>query len=759
MCVRAEIRVSGIVQGVGFRPFIYRIAVKNRLLGYVRNRGDAGVEIAVEGGKREIERFLIELREKKPPLSQIYDLSCKFTAERNEFKSFTIVESIEGGDTAGSVIPPDVAICEECAKELRNPEDRRFSYFFITCTDCGPRYTVIEKLPYDRPNTTMRAFQFCRECEREYLYPKDRRFHAQTVACTKCGPRVFLTDGNGEEIASLDPIRETGRLIEEGKILAIKGYGGFHIASSTLLDDPILRLRKTKQREQKPFAIMTRDLEALRSFAIVSEAEERLLTSCTRPIVLLRKSDEYCLSKLISPGLHNTGVMLPYTALHMMLFDFAKEPAFIMTSANPPNEPIITENQQALDRLKDVVDYFLFHDRDIAQRCDDSVARVIKSSPSMIRRSRGYAPAPLHLKKAFKNCILGTGGELNVTSCLLLKDKAFVSQHIGDVEKLETMEFMKSATEHLMRLTNCSVEAVACDLNPRFNTTRYARELGEEFSCEVFPVQHHHAHLASLMGEHGIREIVGISCDGIGYGDDGNVWGGEILLCNSSGYKRLAHLEEQPMIGGDRATIYPLRMVAGMLRGQEVENWLLSRKEYFPHGEREIEVILKQLGKGSAIKTTSTGRVLDAVAALLGICYERTYEGEPAMKLESASIKGREVLHLQPKIEGNVLRTAHLLRGVFDGLGKYRADDLAYSAQNYLASGLGQLAIEKARELDIDVVGFSGGVAYNEFITTRMRALVEEAKLKFLTNVQVPPGDGGISFGQVFATGMLLEEK
>ncbi len=753
--MRAEIKVSGIVQGVGFRPFVYRIAVKNGLAGYVRNRGDAGVEIVVEGNQRDIEQFLTELRGKKPPLSEIYGLSCNFTSESNEFKGFTILESLEGGDLTGSVIPPDVAICKECVEELRNPGDRRYNYFFITCVDCGPRYTIIEKLPYDRSNTTMRAFKLCRECEREYLDPLDRRFHAQTVACAKCGPKVFLTDSKGERISTSDPIRDAGKLIEEGRIVAIKGYGGFHIACSTLLDDPIIKLRKTKQRKQKPFAIMARDLEAARSFAYVSQEEEKLLASYMKPIVLLEKSEEYYLSELISPGLHNIGVMLPYTALHILLFDSSMEPAFIMTSANPPNEPIIIENQEAISRLKDVVDYFLLHDRAIAQRCDDSVVRVIKGRQSLIRRSRGYAPAPVHLKKAFENCVLGVGGELNVTSCILMKNKAFISQHIGDVEKLETLNFLKSATKHLMELVNCKIEAVACDLNPKFITSRYARELGDEIP--VLAIQHHHSHIASLMGEHGVEEIIGIACDGIGYGTDGNIWGGEILLCNASGFKRLSHLEEHPMVGGDLATIYPLRMVAGMLRGEvEVKEWLLAKKEHFPHGEREVEVILKQLERGAVIKTTSCGRVLDAVAALLGICYERTYEGEPAMKLEAIAFRGRDVLKLQPKIEGDVLNTAYLLMEIFHSLGKQRISDLACSAQSYLASGLAQLAIEKAGELGIDAIGFSGGVAYNEFIAARIKTLVEEAGFKFFTNVQVPPGDGGISFGQVIAAGLQL---
>ncbi|MCS4540929.1 MAG: carbamoyltransferase HypF [Euryarchaeota archaeon] len=751
--MRAEITIKGIVQGVGFRPFIYRIAVKNKLVGFVRNRGDAGVEIVVEGNDNNIKQFLTDLEEKKPPLAQIYDLITNYSEEKKEFEKFTILKSSEGGELSGSVIPPDVSICNECLAELRDSNNRRYDYFFITCTDCGPRYSIIEELPYDRPNTTMQEFLMCNECKIEYTDPSNRRFHAQTVACSKCGPKIFLTNNGGELIKRGDPIREAGRLLEEGYIVAIKGNGGFHIAAATTRSDPVKRLRKTKHRSQKPFAIMARDLETIKTFAEVSEEEAKLLTSYIKPIVLLRKSDDYYLSDLISPGLHNIGVMLPYTGLHSMLFDQVQEPAFIMTSANPPNEPIIKENDRAIKELGSVVDFFLFHDRKIAQRCDDSVVRINNKIPSIIRRSRGYAPAPIHLKYSINHCTLGISAELNATTCVLLGNKAFISQHIGDIEKFETFEFLKSATNHLIKLTNSKVEVVACDLHPRFHTTKLAHELGNKLGCNVIPVQHHHAHIASLMGEHNISEIIGIACDGIGYGSDGNVWGGEVLFCNSNGFQRVGHLQEQPMIGGDLATKYPARMVVGILHSAtDIEKWLLSNVKHFPHGEKEVEIVLKQLKQGNFIKTTSCGRVLDAVSALLGICYERTYEGEPAMKLESVAIKGKDALQLSPETNGNTLNTTYLLSQIYDNMSKYPVADLACSAQSYIAIGLAQLAIEEAKKLGIDTIGFSGGVAYNEFITLAIKKEVEMAGLKFVTNVQVPPGDGGISFGQAIAT-------
>jgi hydrogenase maturation protein HypF len=758
--VRVKVKVTGIVQGVGFRPFIYRIAVKNGLNGYVRNRGDAGVEILLEGEKENIECFLKDLREKKPPLAQIYEIITSPIKGKNEYENFKIYKSSEKGELSGSVIPPDIAICDECLKELREPKDQRHNYFFITCTNCGPRYTIIDRLPYDRKNTTMKDFPLCSFCNNEYVNPLNRRFHAQTVACSKCGPKVHLTTSKGELVACKDPIRQAGRLLSEGLIVAIKGYGGFHVATATTKDEPLIRLRKVKHRRQKPFAIMAPSLEVVRSFAKLSLKEAGLLASYTRPIVLLNKNENYYLSNLIAPDLHNIGVMLPYTGLHYMLFDEVDEPAFVMTSANPPNQPIIKENNEALKKLGDTVDYVLFHNRKIAHRCDDSVVRVHGKHQVFLRRSRGYAPAPIMLKEKVKHCAVGLGGELNNTTCVLLENKAFISQHIGDVENIETRNFLENATKHLTHLTNSKVEAVACDLHPKFTTTKLAYDLAEKNGWQLIQVQHHYAHIAALMAEHGAKEIIGICCDGYGYGVDGEAWGGEILLCTreTSGFKRLAHLQKQPLIGGDLATRYPLRVAAGILHKQlNIENWLLQNQKRFPYGEKEIQMILHQLEKGNnTVKTTSCGRVLDAVAAILGVCYERTYEGEPAMKLESMAIKGKNVLKLEPKIKGNILNTTQMLLEVFENRQKNSKADLAYFAHAYLAKGLAKLAIEKALENDVKTLGFSGGAACNEILALIMRKTVEASGLKFLVHETIPPGDGGLSLGQAFVAGFYI---
>jgi len=755
--VRVTVKVTGIVQGVGFRPFIYRTAVKNGLKGYVRNRGDAGVEILLEGEENNIQNFIRDLKEKKPPLAQIHDIITTKLEGRAEYEKFTIYKSSTEAELSGSVIPPDIAICNDCLKELRNPKDPRYEYFFVTCTDCGPRFTIIEKLPYDRENTTMQEFPMCDFCKREYANPLNRRFHAQTVACPKCGPKAYLTTAKGELIKHEDPIREAGKLLSEGFIVGIKGYGGFHVAASTTKDEPLVRLREVKHRSQKPFAIMARSLDAIRTFAEVSKQEEYMLNSYTRPIVLLNKSEQYHLSDLIAPALHNVGVMLPYTGLHYMLFDEVDEPAFVMTSANPPNQPIVKDDEEAMKTLGETVDYFLFHNRKIAHRCDDSVVRMHNRDLVFIRRSRGYAPAPIMLKEKAKRCVVGLGGELNNTACILLGNKAFVSQHIGDVENVETRDFLENATKHLIHLTNCKVEAVACDLHPKFTTTKLARDLAEENDWQLVQVQHHYAHIAALMIEHNLKEMVGICCDGYGYGSDGGAWGGEILLCTreAPSFNRLAHLEKQPLIGGDLATRYPLRTATGILyKKANIENWLSQNKQHFPHGEKEAQLILNQLQKSyGIIETSSCGRVLDAVSAVLGVCYERTFEGEPAMKLESAALKGKDVLKLKPIIKSNTLDTTQMLLEVFENREKHSVADLAYSAHVYLAKGLATLATEKALENNIRTVGFSGGVACNRILALSMQEAVETAGLRFLVHETVPPGDGGLSFGQAVVGG------
>ncbi|MCW4052174.1 MAG: carbamoyltransferase HypF [Candidatus Bathyarchaeota archaeon] len=751
--LRAELTVAGTVQGVGFRPFIYRIATSNNLKGYVRNRGDAGVEIIVEGRELDIKSFLADLKEKKPLNAVINRISIKHSSERGELTSFKIVSSSKTRELTGSVIPPDIGICNECMKELYSPRNHRLGYFFITCTDCGPRYTAIRKLPYDRQNTVMLDFDLCKHCSKEYSDPNNRRFHAQTIACSTCGPKAYLTTNRGEEVPEKSPIHEAGRLLEDGYLLAIKGNGGFHVASAATNDEPLIKLRGIKHRSQKPFAIMGRNVDTVRSFAIVKPPEAELLTSAAKPIVLLTKLERNDLSELVAPNLHNVGVMLPYTGLHMMLFDEVKEPAFVMTSANSPDEPIVIGNDEALKKLGSTVDYFLFHNRAVAQRCDDSVVRLHGKNVSYIRRSRGYAPVPINLQRQVDECILGVGAEENVTACIIIGDKAFMSQYIGDVQNLETFEFLKKTIRHLELLINAKVEAVACDMHPKFPTTRLAERIAAHMECKPFIVQHHHAHMLSLMGEHRIDEIMGIVCDGYGYGIDRKAWGGEVLQCKKGDFERVGSLQEQPLIGGDLATRYPQRMVAGILGyDREIENWLFANRKYFPQGEKEANAIANFIDSGYAPQTTtSCGRILDAVSAILGLCFERTYQGEPAMKLESLAVDGHDVLKMDPEISNGFLNTTCIVRTVFEARNKLSPKDLAYSAQTYLAKGLAELAVSAASKEELKVIGLSGGVACNYHITSVMREIVEGNNIKFLVHSNLPPGDGGISFGQAIA--------
>lgn len=751
--MHAKVRVAGIVQGVGFRPFIYRIAYKNGLKGYVRNCGDATVEIVVEGSKSSIKSFLNDLKTTAPPMARIDKVTVDYSDLKVKFDSFRIIKSSREVSASSSTIPPDIAICDECVREMRDRKDRRYSYFFITCVNCGPRYTIIERLPYDRENTTMKEFQMCPQCGREFRDPADRRFHAQTIACPECGPKLYLIDNEDSPVEADNPAVEAGKLIGEGYIVLVKGNGGFHIACSTLNSEPIIKLRRTKPRRQKPFAVMARDLDAVKSFAHISRYEAEMLLSPVRPIVLLRKRSDCLLSDEVAPGLHNIGVMLPYTGLHLMLFDEVEEPAFIMTSANPSGEPIVKENEEAFKRFKSVADYFLMHNRKIAMRCDDSVLRMHSGEPRIIRRSRGYAPEPIRLPFSIDRGILALGSELNNTVCVAYGDRAYISQHVGDLETARTIQFLRDTVENMLRLTNITVEAIACDLHPAFNSVKVAEELAEEMDVPLIRIQHHQAHVMSLAAEAGVEEIVGVCCDGFGYGLDGKAWGGEIIYINKSSVERLAHLEEQPMVGGDLAAKYPLRMVAGILHGvSEVQSWLRERSDFLPHGVKELEIIMRQLEKKLYIQTTSCGRVLDAISALLDICYERTYEGEPAMKLESAAIMGKGKLWIEPEIEQSTLLTRNLLTEIFESLGKYSIHDLAYSAQNYVAEGLAELALMIAEEFDVENVGFTGGVAYNEHISSVIKRKVEGAGLKFISHKAIPPGDGGVSFGQVAYT-------
>ena len=819
-----QILVEGIVQGVGFRPFVYRIATEASLNGYVRNLGNV-VEIILQGSHQDMEEFLFNLQNKLPPIAKINNIETRDLKEEDEkfssYTDFTIKESAD--DFAGtSVIPPDVAICDNCLEEINDPQNRRYKYPFNACTDCGPRFTVIEKVPYDRDNTTMEDFPLCDECEIEYTNPLDRRYHAEAACCEDCGPSLKLlknTGGDGDsaiEIDCEDPLKETARLLDEGKILAIKGIGGTHLVANVKIKETVDLLRQRLGRKSQAFAVMSPDIKIIKTFAVMSKEEEKTLKSKERPIVILKKSEDYDFADSVSPDLHNIGVMLPYAPLHHLLFNETDTPAYIMTSANVPGEPMMITNEEIVKNLSKIADYYLVHNRRILNRCDDSVVRFRNDELAFIRRSRGYTPEPYdlsgkytYLNEEFDNLnILALGPELDVTFTIIKNSKAYVSQHIGNTNKYRTYQFLKEAIEHMMQITKTdSFDLIACDMHPQFFTTQLAREYAEKYDCPLIQVQHHHAHGVSLINDHVLNktdldektsaemeisqdyeksellenpgEMIIIASDGVGYGDDGGAWGGEILYTDIKSYKRMASLMPQKMPGGDLCTKYPARMLAAILSnpnsdyerdkyGEENVQELMERNylDAFPHGKMEIASLFKQIERNLNVGiNTSTGRCLDSIAAALNICHERSYEGEAPMKLESAAfnylkMNDSDKLNDYPIIikdhdDRRVLDTTAILRYVIDKLEE--GEDIgriAAAGQEAVSIGLAKIAIEAARDCGIDTVGVTGGTFYNEAITAHIKDCIENAGLKFIQHTNSCPGDGSVSLGQAIVAGI-----
>ncbi|AEH24337.1 carbamoyltransferase HypF [Pyrococcus yayanosii] len=758
-----RIKVQGIVQAVGFRPFVYRIAHAHNLRGYVRNLGDAGVEIVVEGREEDIEAFLRDLYTRKPPLARIDRLERKEIPPQG-FDRFYIEKSSQEGEGGNSIIPPDIAICEDCLRELFDPANKRYMYPFIVCTNCGPRFTIIEDLPYDRENTTMKEFSMCDFCESEYKDPLNRRYHAEPVCCPVCGPSYRLYTNDGQEITG-DPLKKAAKLIDKGYIVAIKGIGGIHLACDATREDIVAELRRRTFRPQKPFAIMARDLETVKSFAYVSPEEEEELMSYRRPIIALRKKDPFPLPDNLAPGLHTIGVMLPYAATHYLLFHHSKTPVYVMTSANYPGKPMVKDNEEAFKELREIADYFLLHNRKILNRADDSVVRFVDGKRAVIRRSRGFVPLPIEIPFEYNG--LAVGAELMNAFGIAKGGKVYPSQYIGNTSKVEVLEFMREAIAHFRRILRVKeLDLIVADLHPSYNTTKLAMEIANELNVEFLQVQHHYAHVASVMAEHGLEEVVGIALDGVGYGTDGKVWGGEVIYLGYEDVERLAHIAYYPLPGGDIASYYPLRALMGILsKVYDVEELEGIIRGYCPraieslkYGETEFKVALGQLVRGINVAyASSTGRVLDALAVLLNVVYRRHYEGEPAMKLESFAMKGKNDLKLEVPVEGKTIKVEELFVDVLDLLEKASPADIAYSVHIAMARTFAEVAVEKAREFGVKAVALSGGVAYNELITKTIRKIVEANGLRFYSTYEVPRGDNGINVGQAFLGGLYLE--
>ncbi|MBN1328564.1 MAG: carbamoyltransferase HypF [Candidatus Heimdallarchaeota archaeon] len=772
MISRVKIVCRGIVQGIGYRPFVFGKAKDLHLHGFVRNQGDAGVLIIAEGSKHLLLEFIESLKKDKPYLAKYEDFQIIWEEGTNEFNDFNILFSSENKIGGISYLPPDISICDDCLNDMKNNNDRRFQYPFTSCAICGPRLTTITHLPYDRPNTTMVDFPLCPACNKEYNNPRDRRHHAQTTCCNICGPQLSLFSKDNLKIKSKNIYLEIAKLIEEGNIIAIKGIGGTHLACSAINDEPILKLRLRKgKRKSKPFAVISKSISDIKKYANINSIEEELLTSFRKPIVLVNKKNPFPLSELVAPNLFNIGVMLPYSGIHSLLLDNIKDPAIILTSANPSNMPMYIDNSTILSKVNNLADFILLHNRRIYQRADDSVIRLTNDNPVLIRRSRGWVPEPINLPfNLGLEISLGIGTLLTSTGAIALKNRCFPTQYIGDIDTLETLEFLESAINHLGVLLGVnSYDSIGCDLHPRYLTTNLADKYATKYNSKLTKIQHHYAHGVALMVDNNLaidEEIITIVADGVGYGEDGKIWGGEILKCSYLKYDRIGHLEEQMMPGGDRATIYPIRMLASILSKRLSESNLYELlincyPNSLPGGENEIHILLAQLkNKINTFQTTSTGRVLASVSALLKTCLERTYEGEPAIVLESLADKGKEgkIKFDIPYPESGIINTSEI---IFQAYEKYKEGhkpaDIALAVHNELADQFSIIAIDSAKLFDINKIGFSGGVAYNEFITRRIAKIVKESNLEFLQHHLIPCGDGGLSIGQAIIAALRNE--
>lgn len=728
---RGSIIIRGIVQGVGFRPFVYARATALGITGSVKNLGSQ-VEIRAFGDR--FEEFLAAVS-RGTPLSRIDEIRVgEIGGEAPD--TFTIEPS--GTGTLSGFIPPDVAICDDCIRDLFTPGGRYEEYWATSCVNCGPRYSIIRAIPYDRERTTMDEFPVCGDCDREYRDPGNRRHHAQTIACRACGPALALLDSGGSAWPCADPVGETARLLDAGSIVAIRGIGGFHIAC---VEEAAATLKHRLGRTEQPLAVMLRPGTA-GEICAVSETERAMLESPERPIVVLDKRDRTAHAGV--SNLHNIGCFYPYAGLHHLLFAALEHPFLVMTSANVPGYPMITGIDHAMAHLHGVVDYFLTHDRIIRNRCDDSVVR----DGYIIRLSRGFAPKRLSADLG-DDCILGVGPELNANISIYKDGFCFTSPHIGNVRNPPTLAYLEETVEKIGTLVGAEFDVIAHDLHPQFLSTRFAARLADECGAELVAVQHHKAHIAAATTE----PCVGIAIDGVGYGEDGSIWGGEIFAGEAPDYARAGHLAAVPMPGGDLATRFPERMLYGILPESAVLDLLAARG----WTGTELGVLERQVARRfNTPETSSTGRVLDAAAALLGICRERTYDGEPAMKLEAAAVRGTPrdwELVTEERDGALVFSTRHLLGEALDRMRTETTADIAASIQHNLARGVAGIATRTAEERGISRVALSGGVAYNRQIRETILAGIRRAGLEPVVNREYPLGDGCISFGQCVSAG------
>jgi len=749
----AKISVWGVVQGVGFRPFVYRLAREHNLKGWVRNTS-GNVEIEVEGAEESLENFLGDLEAKAPPMARIEKVEATFYPPRG-YTQFEICESLSQ-EGKYQLVSPDIATCEDCKRELFCPTDRRFRYPFTNCTNCGPRFTIIEDIPYDRPKTTMRKFEMCPECQREYDKPLDRRFHAQPNACPKCGPSLELVDSNGNPIDGNDAIKTASALLKAGKILAIRGLGGFQLACDATNEEAINLLRTRKRRLSKPLAVMAGNLEEIKNHCFISPEERKLLQSPECPIVLLRwKHNSSNISPAVAPNLKYIGVMLPYTPLHHILLRETGIP-LIMTSGNLSEEPIAKDNDEALTRLQGIADYFLLHNRDIFARYDDSVY-VVEDVPQAIRRARGYAPYPIFLPFESKQ-ILACGAELKNTFCLTKDEHAFLSQHIGDMENEETLEHFENTIELYKKLFRINPQIVAYDMHPEYLATEYALKVSEEWGLKSIPVQHHHAHIVSCLVENRVEgPVIGVAFDGTGYGTDGTIWGGEFLLTDWHSFQRVGHLEYVPLPGGTAAINKPYRMALSYLYTLLGEDFSLEGLPISKVNSAELDIIKQQLKRGiNSPLTSSAGRLFDAVSALAGVRGEIDYEAQAAIELEMLApdeldeFEGKSYPLSIIKDQGiKVVKLEELISTIVDDVrNQVPTPIISLKFHNTMAQIIAEMCKTIAKESGINKVALSGGVFQNRLLLKLATSALHKNDLTVLTHHLVPCNDGGISLGQ-----------
>lgn len=725
-----KITVYGIVQGVGFRPTVYRVAKAMGLRGYVLNNG-SNVEIHVD---RDAQEFLEELKRALPALARID--RAEFEDVREDLQDFTIAQSHDGRRV--SLIPTDTAICSSCVSDFQETGNRRHHFPFTNCTECGARFTVIADLPFDRQRTSMVDFPMCPDCTREYSSPDDRRFHAQTISCPRCGPKYELYDGKRRKLGG-EPFKTFAEKIDGGSVGLLKGWGGMHIICTF---ENAARLRKVYRRGDKPYAVMMRDLTMVKRFTVIDELERKLLTSPQRPIVLMRKRPEaYETLEKVSPGLGNLGVMLPYSAAHLLMFEHLKADGVIMTSANPPGEPMCTENEKAFELG---LDCYLLHNRRIIHRCDDSVVKVNSGRMNFTRKSRGFVPVPVEANHG--HSIIGVGAQWDVTASVSRRGEIFLTQYVGESQQYPTLQYLGDALHHLMGLLGTkSVQAIGLDKHPKYSTRIMAKRLAKELGAELVETQHYHAHAAALKIDRGISgPVVCLTWDGTGYGDDGTSWGGETLLADYREYTRLGTLEGIPLLGGDRAVIDPKRVVTAL-------QLKLGREPTMVEDDA-ADIYSKMLDK--SVVASSMGRVLDAVSCIVGVCCKRTYEGEPAIKLERWLEAGRPVADFGLEFGRKGQVETALTLPMFERLLDMKLDtdskraDAAASFVKTLVTGIAEHACGFAESEGLRQVGLSGGVSFSGPITAWVKQTVERRRLEFVGHERISNGDGGISTGQ-----------